>query len=207
MERILVLAPHTDDAELGCGGTIARFLEEGNEVYVAVFSTCRKSVPAGFPADVLAKEFKASMASFGIPADHLFVFDYEVRDFPRDRQLILEDMIKLRKQVKPTLVFAPSIHDIHQDHHTIGEEAMRAFKLCKLLGYEIGWNNYTFNNQFFVKLEQRHVDRKLAAISCYKSQGFRTYAGPDVLNALTKARGAQICEPYAEVYEVNHWIV
>lgn len=207
MERILVLAPHTDDAELGCGGTIARFLEEGNEVYVAVFSTCRKSVPKGFPEDVLESEFRSSMSSLGIPTDHLCVLDYEVREFPRDRQPILEDMIRLRKEIKPTIVLAPSIHDVHQDHHTIGEEAMRAFKLCKLLGYEIGWNNYTFNNQFFVKLEQRHVNLKLAAIACYKSQGFRTYAGPEVLNALTKARGAQICEEYAEVFEVNHWIV
>lgn len=207
MEKVLVLAPHTDDAELGCGGSIARLIEEGAEVHVAVFSTCRKSVPQGFPENVLEQEFRDSMQVFGIPESHQYIFDYEVRDFPRQRQSILEDMIGLRKSIRPTLVLTPSVHDIHQDHNTIGFEALRAYKLGKLLGYEIGWNNYTFNNQFFVKLEQRHLECKLAAIQCYKSQGFRSYAGADVLNALMKARGAQICERYAEVFEVNHWIV
>ena len=37
--RVLVLAPHTDDGELGCGGTISRMVEEGREVYYAAFST------------------------------------------------------------------------------------------------------------------------------------------------------------------------
>jgi LmbE family N-acetylglucosaminyl deacetylase len=46
-ERILVLAPHTDDAELGCGGTMARWIDEGASVYTAVFSTAEKSLPSG----------------------------------------------------------------------------------------------------------------------------------------------------------------
>ena len=54
MKKVLVLAPHTDDGELGCGGTVARLLEEGCEVHFAVFSTCAESVPAGFPADATA---------------------------------------------------------------------------------------------------------------------------------------------------------
>ncbi|MBL6731310.1 MAG: PIG-L family deacetylase, partial [Bacteroidia bacterium] len=43
IQTVLILAPHTDDAELGCGGTIARFLEEGKKMYVAAFSTARAS--------------------------------------------------------------------------------------------------------------------------------------------------------------------
>ena len=45
IQTVLILAPHTDDAELGCGGTIARFLEEGKKIYVAAFSTARASLP------------------------------------------------------------------------------------------------------------------------------------------------------------------
>ena len=61
MKKVLVLAPHTDDGELGCGGTVARLLEEGCEVHFAVFSTCAESVPAGFPADELKTEFLSAM--------------------------------------------------------------------------------------------------------------------------------------------------
>ena len=47
MRRVLVLAPHTDDAELGCGGTIARLLRDGVDVFVAAFSTAEESLPPG----------------------------------------------------------------------------------------------------------------------------------------------------------------
>jgi len=47
MRRVLVLAPHTDDAELGCGGTIARLLTDGADVFVAAFSTAEESLPPG----------------------------------------------------------------------------------------------------------------------------------------------------------------
>ena len=64
--RALVLAPHTDDAELGCGGTIARFLEEGVELRVAAFSTAEDSLPPGMPRTQLRDEFIESMGTFGI---------------------------------------------------------------------------------------------------------------------------------------------
>ena len=81
MKKVLVLAPHTDDGELGCGGTVARLLEESCEVHFAVFSTCAESVPAGFPADELKTEFLSAMESYGIPAEQLILFDFQVRHF------------------------------------------------------------------------------------------------------------------------------
>jgi len=61
IERLLVLAPHTDDAELGCGGTIARLLEAGTEVYVVALSTADDSLPPGAPPTTLAHEFGQAM--------------------------------------------------------------------------------------------------------------------------------------------------
>ena len=141
MKKVLVLAPHTDDGELGCGGTVARLLEEGCEVHFAVFSTCAESVPAGFPADELKMEFLSAMESYGIPAEQLILFDFQVRHFPAHRQEILEELVRLNRRIVPDLVLAPSLHDVHQDHHTIAEEAIRAFKRTSILGYEEPWNN------------------------------------------------------------------
>ncbi|MGB9596344.1 MAG: PIG-L deacetylase family protein, partial [Candidatus Poribacteria bacterium] len=57
-EKVLILAPHTDDGELGCGGTIAKFVEEKAQIYYAAFSVCEDSVPVGMPKDTLEKELR-----------------------------------------------------------------------------------------------------------------------------------------------------
>ena len=203
---VLILAPHTDDGELGCGGTIARFLEEGKEIYYTAFSTCRNSVPKGFPEDCLEKELRSAMKSYGIDDDHLFILDYEVREFSANRQRILDDMIKIGNKIHPDIVFAPSRNDVHQDHHCIAEEAIRAFKKTTLLAYEVPWNNLQFNNQTFIKLEKRHVEHKVNAIACYESQKRRPYAAPDCTFGQARTHGVQVGCEYAEVFELVRWI-
>ena len=61
MRQVLVLAPHTDDAELGCGGTMAKLLRDGVDVYVAAFSTAEESLPAGAAPSRLQDEFLVAM--------------------------------------------------------------------------------------------------------------------------------------------------
>ena len=97
--NILVLAPHTDDGELGCGGTIAKFIEEGAEVYYAAFSTAEESVPEGLPKDILKTEVRKATSVLGIPSNNLFVFDYEVRKLSYSRQSILDDLVHLDNPV------------------------------------------------------------------------------------------------------------
>lgn len=207
MKKILVLAPHTDDGEFGCGGTIARFLEEGRDVWYAAFSTCGASVPVGRPKDILKTELLTAMDSLQISKDRIIILDYPVREFSNHRQEILDDMIQLGRKITPDIVLAPSVHDIHQDHHTIAEEAQRAFKHTTLLSYEVPWNNFTFDNQVYVVLEQRHIERKLAAIACYETQKGRAYADPDFTVGQAKIHGVQAGCGYAEVFEAVRWIL
>ena len=88
-KKILVLSPHTDDGELGCGGSMARFCAEGKEVYHAAFCLCSKSLPDNLPANTLELECKKATAVLGIPASNLILFNYEVRELPAARQQIL----------------------------------------------------------------------------------------------------------------------
>jgi LmbE family N-acetylglucosaminyl deacetylase len=67
--KALVLAPHTDDGEFGCGGTMARLVEAGCDVRYHVFSIATRSLPAGFPPDTLAREVAEATAELGIPAE------------------------------------------------------------------------------------------------------------------------------------------
>lgn len=206
MERILVLAPHTDDGELGCGGTIARFIEEGRDVYYVAFSTARTSVTPDFPDNILETEVRAATEILGIPEENLILFDYPVRRFPEHRQSILENLIKLREEIKFDLIFVPSLNDIHQDHQVIAQEGLRAFKRHTILGYEEPWNNITFETRNFIPLEERHVEKKIEALRCYKSQMHRKYLDEAFIWSLARTRGTQIEGGYAEAFEVLRWV-
>ena len=205
--RVLILAPHTDDGELGCGGTIARFVEDGKEVYYAAFSVAEKSVPEGFPRNILEIEVRKAMKILGVSESNLLIYKYEVRTFSYHRQEILEDIISLRKGLQPDLVFIPSPNDLHQDHKVIAEEGIRAFKKSTILGYEMPWNNISFNTISFIPLEERHIRKKIDALRCYETQRYRSYLSEDFIRSLARTRGTQIEVEYAEAFEVIRWVL
>ena len=206
--QILVLSPHTDDGEIGAGGTIARFVEEGKEIYYVAFSSCEASVPKGFPEDVLKIECKKATSILGIKPENVILLEYEVRTFPLHRQEILDDMIALNRQIEPELVLVPSSNDIHQDHQVIYAEALRAFKKnASIWGYEHPWNNLTFTTDIFVKLEERHIKKKIDAMKQYESQNFRPYFDEKYIKALAYMRGTQVDYPFAETFELIRLLV
>jgi len=206
-KRVLVLAPHTDDGEFGCGGSMARFLDERVEVFSAAFSSCSKSVPQGFPNDILVSEYKSANLALGVKKNNILLFDYDVRTFPSKRQEILDDLVSLRKDIAPDLVFMPSVYDIHQDHLTLAEEGLRAFKNSTILCYEVPWNNISFCTSSFIHLKAAHVNKKILALSNYKSQTHRNYAAPEFIRALALTRGVQISARYAEAFNVIRLVV
>ncbi len=158
------MAPHTDDGEFGCGGTIAKLISEGCRVYMAAFSACEQSVLKKYPADVLISEIKKATSVLGIAPEDLFLYDFQVRIFTDKRQEILQKLIDLRESIKPDIVFMPSLNDIHQDHYVIANEGLRAFKFSSILAYEMPWNNITFNTSSFVILEEAHINKKIEAL-------------------------------------------
>lgn len=206
-KKVLVLGPHTDDGEFGCGGTIAKFIEEGKDVYYATFSCAEESVPEGLPKDILLTEVKASSKVLGIKPDHLLIYRYPVRKFAHYRQEILEDLVQLNRTIMPDLVLMTSAHDLHQDHYTIAMEGLRAYKFTSILAYEMPWNNINFETRAFVYLEEKHIEKKLESVKCYRSQTGRKYANEEFIKGLAKTRGVQCGRSYAETFEVVRWIV
>ena len=207
VERILVMAPHTDDGEFGCGGLLARVsLEETKKVSYVAFSCAEKSLPPDISKDMLQKEAKKATAILGINEEDLYLLNYPVRDFPEYRQEILDEMIRLEKEIKPELVLLPSLDDTHQDHRVIAEEGFRAFKRTTMLGYEIPWNMMSFRTDCFVFLEKVHVDLKLQALGCYMSQLGRNYVNEEFIRSIARTRGGQIGTEYAEAFNVVRWV-
>lgn len=201
-DNVLVLAPHTDDGELGLGGTINRLITEGKNVTYIAFSTAEESVPEGFPKDILKTEVRNATAKLGIKPENLIIYNYQVRKLNYVRQEILEELIKIRKREKYDLVFIPSLHDIHQDHTTIAQEGLRAFKNITILGYELIWNNLSFDTQCFVRLTKEDIKAKIMALKEYHSQGKRDYLSDEFIYSWAKARGVQVGSEYAEAFEV-----
>lgn len=206
-KNVYVLAPHTDDGELGAGGTISKLIESGASVYYFAFSTAETSVPDGFPKDILKTEVINATTKLGIKKENVIIYNYEVRKLNYARQEILEDLIKHRKDLKPDLVLMPSLNDIHQDHSTIAQEGLRAFKNTTILGYELIWNNLTFDTTSFIKLDKKHIQAKCDALKEYKSQGQRDYMSEEFIFSLARTRGVQIGSHYAESFEVIRWVI
>ncbi|MBK8502196.1 MAG: PIG-L family deacetylase [Saprospiraceae bacterium] len=205
--KVLVLAPHTDDGELGCGATIARAQDEGATVFYAAFSTAEESVPEGFPRNQLEKEVRKATRILKIKPDNLLIYKYEVRKLNYVRQEILEELIKIRERINPDLVFLPSLRDIHQDHQVIAAEGLRAFKNSSLLGYELIWNNRTFDTDCFIMVQPKHVALKIKALQAYVTQQGKGFMEPAFIEAMARVRGTQIGVEYAEAFEVIRWII
>jgi N-acetylglucosamine malate deacetylase 1 len=200
--NILVIAPHCDDGEFGAGGTIKRLTANKKTVSYLAFSTAEESVPDGLPKNILEKEVLLATNELGIQKDKVFIKKYQVRHFPSKRQEILEDLIQFRNKNNFDLILMPSLNDVHQDHKTIANEALRAFKNISILSYELIWNNFGFNPNCFIKLDQGDVDSKIKSLSYYKSQEKRNYSNPEFINSHMVTRGIQANTKFAEAFEV-----
>lgn len=193
--KILVLSPHTDDEVLGAGGTIARFISEGHTVYCCAFTHC--ALPE------LAIEFRNAVEHLGAnPIMH----NFKVRVFADSRQHILDLMIDMKNNIKPDLVFCPSTKDVHQDHQVITQEALRAFKHCSILGYEMPWNNFSFETDYFVRITKEQLTKKIEAVKLYESQSHRPYCTEKYLTSHAHVRGMQVGAEYAETFQLIRWI-
>src|SRR5436309_1578133 len=204
--RVLILSAHADDAQVAAGGTIIRMLEEDHEVFYIGFSIAEESVPEGFPRDVLDRESRAACAELTVRDKNVEIKRYKVRRFPDKRQDILDDLIHLRNDVEPDVVFIPSTSDIHQDHAVLANEAIRAFRRkCSVYGYDFPWNVLqTSPLHLFVELTDSHVSRKVRACRCFKSQIEKenNCFSEEYIRALAIERGNRIGSRYAEAFEV-----
>jgi len=202
--KILALCAHTDDAEIGCGGSLNRYIHEGHDVHCVAFSRA-SSHPPFAPDEAGLEMFKATKI-LGIPKENIKLYDFSVRKLGYARQDILEEMILLRDRIDPDLVFLPCKDDFHQDHITVYNEGMRAFKYATLLGYEMLVNNLSFQARSFIGLKEENVTAKIEAVAAYDSQSHRHFMKERAIRSLAITRGTQVGLDYAECFDVIRWV-
>lgn len=203
--RVLVLSAHTDDAEFAAGGSIAQWTSRGLEVHHVIFSACEESLPSTIPPDTLRKEAKAANAVLGIIPANLHILNFKVREFPRQRQEILQVLVDLNREIQPNIVVLPHKDDIHQDHSTLSLEGSRAFKRVNTLAYEIAWNHQAFPSNTFISLNDEDLDCKVRALDCYKSQKARTYSSSEFIRSQALVHGVIMGASLAEPFQTMSW--
>lgn len=208
MTKILLLSPHTDDVELGCGGSVAKFIEQGHQILWIAFSSAEDSLPPGMPKDTLSREFEKVIERYGLAKDQREILGFRVRHMSDFRQDVLDHLVGVRSNFSPDIVIGPSVHDHHQDHQVVANEMIRAFKSSSsIISYELPWNNVRFDSQLFVSLEERHMETKWQALQEYRSQMInrRGYFEREFVFGMARMHGVQCNQRYAEAFEVIRW--
>lgn len=196
--KILVLSPHADDGEIGCGGTIIKKLAAGHEVKWIVFSNYRV---ADKSYDIVAKEFKASMKTLGVEDCKLLnFFDSQFESsMTRVRQIIYDAV----HTYKPDVVYAPIETSGHEDHRAVAIATKDVINRIDavVLGYPVLGD--IINPNEFEILTEEHVNQKLDAIMCYKSQ-VKTRPWFNRKNMLTTvtAWASRTSHAYVEAFEL-----
>ena len=200
--NILFLSPHTDDVELGCGATISKLSSKNVNLFYLAFSDCKESLNKKYEKNTLRIESFKSSKYLGFKEKNIRVLNYKVRNFLDKRQNILDEMIKVKNEFKPNIVFTTSASDVHQDHQVIYHESLRAFKFLTVFSYELPWNDKAFKPNFFVELPKKYINKKIQSLKYYKSQSKKSYFNSEYLMSHAIFRGVQNDSKYAEAFKI-----
>jgi LmbE family N-acetylglucosaminyl deacetylase len=195
--RVLCIGAHPDDIELGCGALIAHIRDQ-SEVMCVTLSDNQKNP---LLKNLVAEHYR-SMAVLGVPEKNVILGPFETRRFPEFRQEILEYLIQLNRSFKPEIVLVHTKADIHQDHGTLTDEALRAFRGTTVLGYDVLRSSYGFFPNFLVEVTEQDVECKIAALREYKTYENKYYFDPNVQRATMVRHGALAERPYAEGFDI-----
>ena len=196
--KILCLGAHSDDIEMGCGGSIIKLLEvyPKSEVYWIVFSSTKDR----------ANEAQKSAELFLKEAGHRTIIIKNFRDsfFPYIGDAIKEYFEEIKKLVLPDIIFTHFRYDLHQDHRLISELSWNTFRDHMILEYEI----IKYDGDLGVPNLFIHINKEIARkkikniIEVFKSQNNRSWFTEDVFYSIMRIRGIESNAPdkYAEAF-------
>jgi len=196
-KRILFVGAHPDDIELGAGALL-HHIHPHCDVLGVTLSDNQKNPTLRNVVD----ELRASMAVLGLPQERIVIGKFATREFPSARQEILEYLLQLRREFKPEIVFVHSKADIHQDHNVATEESLRAYRGTTVLGFDVVRSSYGFFPHFLAEVTEQDVEKKIEALSKYKTYSDKYYFDPDLLRATMIRHGALAERPFAEGFDI-----
>jgi len=196
-KRVLFLGAHPDDIELGCGALLHHIVNQTDVLCVTLSDNQRNPELQ----DVKGEHFE-SMAALEVPQDKIILGPFTTRVFPDSRQEILEYFLKLRRDFNPDLIFIHSKQDVHQDHNTMTDEALRAFRGITVLGFDVVRSSYGFFPNFLVEVTEEDVNKKIEALSKYETYRDRYYFNSELTRSIMVRHGALAECQFAEGFDI-----
>lgn len=201
VKRILAVGAHPDDVELGCGGVIAKHLENGDEVFVLVLTKGENGRHI-----LTMDECFSSLVKLGIKKENIFFGnipdgyikdDYETVNF-------IETVIR---ENGVTRVYTHYPNDRHQDHRNCSNAVVSAArKIQEILLFEGPSTKFPFEPHYFVELSEDHMKKKIDALSCYQTQIKKNTVNLNALVHLASLHGVYHNSAFAEAFALNHLV-
>lgn len=210
--RVLVIAPHMDDEVLGVGGTIAKHVNRGDEVYVSVVAN--RAYEHKYDADKIRAEMECAESAWEV----LGYRNLEFINCPDERLVFHETLVVLEETIEctePNIVYIPHRGDLNQDHQTVFHAASVALRphankeVDSILCYEVPsstdqappFPEYAFQPNFYVNIEDT-LDKKVTALKCYKTENrpFPFPRSPEGIITMAKKRGMESGYNAAEAF-------
>jgi LmbE family N-acetylglucosaminyl deacetylase len=196
-KKILCLGAHSDDIEIGMGGTIRRLVRDnpGLEITWVVFSAIGER---GVEARKSAEEFLRDV-------QQKTILTYEFRDgyFPY-RGAEVKDLFEQLKNATPDIIFTHYRHDLHQDHRLLNELTWNTWRDHFILEYEIPkYDGDLGSPNLFVNLDDELVQKKVDLLMrFFQTQNNKHWFSPETFRALMRLRGIECKSPggYAEAF-------
>ena len=185
--KALFLGAHSDDIELGCGGTILGLLEQGQELEVwwVVF--------AASPVRRLEAEGSAAMFLRGAVKKEIIVKDFKESYFPYIGSEIKTCFEELKRTISPDVVFTHFRDDLHQDHRLISELTWNTFRDHLILEYEIiKYDGGLGSPNVFFHLSEDVCAKKMKYLmENFQSQRSHRWFTEEALRAILRLRGVE----------------
>ena len=196
IRKILCLGAHSDDIEIGCGGTLLKLAKAGVEVYWVVFSgDATRKAEALRSANLFLKSVRRKT---------VVVKNFRESFFPHEGAHIKDFFEQLKQEFTPDIIFTHHRHDLHQDHRTICDLTWNTFRNHLILEYEVPkYDGDLGIPNLFVHLDEALCDKKVSHIlSSFKTQSTKHWFTEDTFRALLRLRGVESCSPgkYAEAF-------
>jgi LmbE family N-acetylglucosaminyl deacetylase len=196
-KKILFLGAHPDDIELGCGALLSNISKRVDVLAVTLSDNLKNPAHTN-----IVDEHYLSMEILGVDPDHVILGPFETRNFPRDRQEILEFLFDLNRKHHPDIVFVHTQADIHQDHSVTTMEALRAFRGTTVLGFDVMRSSYGFFPHFLIEVTQEDVEKKVEALSAYETYKDKYYFSPEIIRSTSVRHGSLAERPFAEGFDI-----
>lgn len=202
--KVWFIGAHFDDIEIGCGGTAAKLISQGNDCHVTIVTHSGYSDEYGNvirESTIARKEGLKGLTELGFKS--ISELNLETGKLEHGHSLIYE-LEKLSKEIMPDLVFTHWDKDVHQDHAAV---AKSTFTVCRKTGsilmYRPNWYRTSdqFHENIFVDVSD-YYETKIKAINSHVSEVTKFGKNwSSFIEAQDKARGMEINVKYAESFQ------